>query len=127
MARAVRRDEVEVILACREARCAWDYLGTGWYITFDRYGRRVWERVAPCLRGCGSTQKQRQEPWLGGRRLSSKVEHTPAWYEFKGYYFTEARIERIQRQIAASPVQGGLETVYPIGFKGEKPREEEAS
>jgi hypothetical protein len=62
----MKRISEDLMLACREQGCAWDYLSTGWYITYDRYGRRVWERVAPCIRGCTSTQKQRMEPWLHG-------------------------------------------------------------
>lgn len=120
MAKRQQHISEEVMLACREQGCAWDYLSTGWYVTYDRYGRRVWERIAPCIRGCTSQQRQRKEPWLGGRRLSSKVWHPPEWYEFKGYYFSEARDERIRRQLA---VNDQMETIYPMGFKGEKPRE----
>ena len=34
---SVRVDLMDIILACREQGCAWDYLGTAWYVSYDRY------------------------------------------------------------------------------------------
>jgi hypothetical protein len=116
----MRRDQVEAILACREVgRCGWDVVQNIWYVSYDRTGRKVWERTAICLRGCGSTQRARQEPWMGGRRLSSKVKHPPEWYDYVGLMYDQARVRRLERQLAAGP----MDTVIPLGFKGEKPRE----
>jgi hypothetical protein len=72
------------------------------------------------LRGCGSTQRQRQEPWIGGKRYSSKVTHPEQWYDYVGLMYDAARIRRLEQQVAS----GEMATIIPVGFKGERPRQE---
>ena len=51
------------------------------------------------------------------------MQHPPEWHELKGFYFGEARAERIRRQIAAVGGADHMEVVIPENFKGERPRE----
>ena len=89
----------EIILACREVRCAWDVMGAGWFVVRDYRGRWVWERKAPCLRGCGSFRRERVKPDGTFDRIGSPVYYrTDEWRSFVGFYLSAARAERIRQQ-----------------------------
>lgn len=89
--------DVDVILACHEFRCAWDHEAT-WYVAQDRTGRRIWERRARCLRGCGSERTDRQPPVLTAEITSRNYYRPPGWAGFGRVYVSRARAERLRRQ-----------------------------
>ena len=73
--RKPRVDEIAVILACRQQGCAWDYLGTGWYVTFNRYGYRRWERTANVCAAANPPNDKSKSP--GSRPPAPERSNTP--------------------------------------------------
>ena len=102
----------DLILACHEERCAWDHRAP-WYVTYNRYGQRIWEKVQPCLRGCGSTRRKRCTSDGTFTRIGQpKYTRPDGWYD-EPQYFSQATRARILWQQQTI----GFEEVIPEGME----------
>lgn len=86
--------DADVILACKEFRCAWDHKAA-WFVATTRTGKRCWQRKVTCLRGCGSHRIDRVTP-SGLFEIISRAYWRPQlWRDVGNVYFSKARRERI--------------------------------
>lgn len=92
---------LDIILACREFRCAWNH-EAAWFVVQGRDGARVWERRADCLRGCGSERIDRVRPTGLFEPIGRpRYERSQDWHESRGVYMSVARRERLRRQFGS--------------------------
>jgi len=104
-----RRSREEIILACKEGGCPWDYRNAPITVWRDKYGGTWWLRSIRC-RDCGSRKIRKYEPkWPLVPRGSWKYERIPGWYdvEFKVYWqhATDERVRLGHIPLRSSPPQ----------------------
>jgi len=107
-----KRARDDIILACKEGGCPWDYRAAPIFEVKDKYGQRLWLRKVRC-RDCGSVKFQRYEPRLPlVKRGSWRYERPPGWYEADlKHYWQHATDERVARGQVAVPPSADLRAV----------------
>lgn len=87
----------EIILACKEGGCPWDYRNAPLYRSQDRYGRTIWVRRVRC-RDCGSLKFRKYEPRLPLVPITRSWDYDrpPGWYDIR-VYWSKALDRRILR------------------------------